>query len=83
MPTAQELKKVREVLDAQIAQVEQVEQEAEEALVAAKKACLEEEERVRELAREAKEVWVWAEEEARRQEGEWCAWEEQDHLAME
>ena len=52
MPITQELKKVWEPLDAQIAAVEQEEREAEEARlrtkeearVAAKKACLEEEE---------------------------------------
>ena len=60
MPTALELKKVWEELDAQIAVAEQVEREAEEVQVATEKACLEQEER----AREAEEVRVRAEEEA-------------------
>ena len=44
---------------------------------------MEEEERARELAWEAKEARVWAEEEAWRQEGEWRVWEEEDCLAVE
>ena len=82
MPTAQELKKVWEALDAQIAAVGQDEQEAkearlrpeEEARVATKKACLEEEEckweHALEQACQAEEARVQAKEEARMQEEE-------------
>ena len=82
MPTAQELKRAREPLDAQIAAAKQEECEAkearlwaeEEACVAAEKAWLEEEAHKRELAleevRKAAEAQVRAEEEARKQEEE-------------
>ena len=82
MPTAQELKKVWEALDAQIAAVEQEEQEAEEARLRAKEeaqvateeAHLEEEEHEQEHALEqvrlAEEAQAQAEEEARMREEE-------------
>ena len=78
MPTAQELKRVWEVLDTQIAAAEQEERGAkearlqaeEEARVAAEKARLEEEvweqEHVLKVVCQAKEARVRAEEEARR-----------------
>ena len=72
MPTAQELKRACEALNAQIAGVEQEEREAqearlwakEEAWVATEKASREEEEWEQEEAWLAKEARAWAEEEA-------------------
>ena len=90
MPTAQELKKAWEELDAQIVAVKQEEREAEEArlrakeeaCVAAEKARLEEETRKRELMLE--EVQVWAEEEAQKQEEERRVHEEEEwHVRKE
>ena len=95
MPTAQELKRACEALDAQITAAEQEEHEAkearlraeEEARVAAEKARLGEEARERELtlekAREAAEAQARAEEEARKQEEEQCACEEEERCARE
>ena len=94
MPTAQELKRAWEELDAQIVTAEKEERKAkearlqaeEEARVAAEKAWLEEEEREREhvleQVRQAKEVRARAEEEARRQEEERHAREEEDRLTV-
>ena len=82
MPTAQELKRAHEALDAQIAAAEQKECEAEEARlraeeearVAAEMAWLEEEVRewecALEEARQAKEAWARAAEEVRKQESD-------------